>query len=88
MCRSCGKYGRCLAPNICGCGHAEQHCLNGLCESGDHCQCPPGEAHFVDRCLGPNQLNHQLSTNEKRQHFNQQLGHEFNALIGRLFNLV
>ncbi|KAH8276041.1 hypothetical protein KR026_000732 [Drosophila bipectinata] len=86
--RSCGKYGRCLAPNICGCEHTGQHCLNGQCESGDHCQCPSGETHFVDRCLGQNQLNLQLSTDKKRKHFNLQLGHEFNALIGRLFNLV
>ncbi|XP_044251145.1 epidermal growth factor-like protein isoform X1 [Drosophila takahashii] len=84
--RSCGKFGRCVAPEICGCGQGQQHCRNGSCDDVEHCTCPAGETHFIDRCLKPDQLIQQLNTSEKRKHFNRQLAYEFNALIGRLFN--
>jgi len=84
--RFCGKYGRCVAPEICGCGEGQQHCRNGSCDDIEHCSCPSGETHFIDRCLKADRLSQHLNTSEKRKHFNRQLAYEFNALIGRLFN--
>jgi len=56
------------------------------CDDVEHCSCPAGQTHFIDRCLKPEHLSQQLYTSEKRKHFNRQLAYEFNALIGRLFD--
>ncbi|XP_062120997.1 epidermal growth factor-like protein [Drosophila sulfurigaster albostrigata] len=86
--RSCGEYGKCLAPNVCGCVPDNQLCQLGSCDANGHCQCPTGQVNFVGRCLQPQHIEHHLSSLERRRERSEELKYEFNALIGRLFNLI
>ncbi|XP_034099045.2 epidermal growth factor-like protein [Drosophila albomicans] len=86
--RSCGEYGKCLAPNVCGCVPDNQLCQLGSCDANGHCQCPTGQVNFVGRCLQPQHIEHHLSSLDRRRERSEELKYEFNALIGRLFNLI
>lgn len=81
----CGYYGKCVAPNVCGCGLSNQHCSFGNCDALGKCICGEGLVRFVDKCVAPNRLESLLSNYDQRLIYNQQLKLEFNNLIGRHF---
>ncbi|XP_073823607.1 nimrod B1 [Musca autumnalis] len=87
ICESgCGIYGQCIAPNKCACGQGQQLCLaGGNCTPNGKCQCPQGMNHFIDRCIYSATVENVIFTLDERQHFDKELRHEFEAIIGRMF---
>ncbi|XP_055847239.1 epidermal growth factor-like protein [Episyrphus balteatus] len=81
----CGYYGKCVAPNVCGCGLSNQQCSFGNCDAFGKCVCGEGLVRFVDKCVAPNRMESLVSSYEQRSIYNQQLRLEFNNLIGRHF---
>ncbi|XP_017465112.1 PREDICTED: tenascin isoform X2 [Rhagoletis zephyria] len=85
----CGFYGKCIAPNVCGCSIVEgpmrnyQRCANGNCNSKGRCRCKEGYVRFIDQCMEPDKVTTYASMRPSR--LNETLLQEFNMLIGRHF---
>ncbi|XP_016963931.1 epidermal growth factor-like protein isoform X1 [Drosophila biarmipes] len=88
----CGFYGKCIAPNVCGCAlvpgpeRSYQRCEFGLCNSIGRCRCQVGMTRFIDRCMSPDTVTTYASMNPVK--VNASLIQEFNLLLGRHFNLT
>ncbi|EDW03235.1 GH11129 [Drosophila grimshawi] len=82
---NCGYYGKCLAPNVCGCGPDGQLCVQGSCDATGHCQCATGWTHYVGQCVEPQNIMQLVSNERQRRKHNEDFKYEFNTLIGRIF---
>ena len=81
----CGFYGKCIEPDICGCGPDNQKCINGGCNSRGKCICPANLTRFIDSCVTQDNLTY-LSTNPREQYrYNKELVNEFQIHIGKYF---
>ncbi|KAH8378191.1 hypothetical protein KR093_009994 [Drosophila rubida] len=89
--RGCGFYGRCIAPNVCGCAvvpgplSSYQRCENGDCNAEGHCRCLVGKTRFIDMCMSPDTVTTYAAMNPPR--VNASLMHEFDLLLGKHFRL-
>ncbi|XP_030377144.1 uncharacterized protein LOC115626033 [Scaptodrosophila lebanonensis] len=89
--RGCGFYGKCIAPNLCGCAllpgrfDSYQRCEQGFCSAKGRCRCMEGKTRFIDKCLSPDTVTTYASMNPPRA--NSSLIHEFDLLLGRYFIL-
>ncbi|KAL7740373.1 hypothetical protein ACLKA6_013171 [Drosophila palustris] len=87
----CGFYGKCIAPNVCGCAvvagpeSSYQRCENGYCNAEGHCRCLVGKTRFIDKCMSPDTVTTYASMNPPK--VNASLMHEFDLLLGRHFIL-
>ncbi|XP_075150069.1 nimrod B4 isoform X2 [Haematobia irritans] len=90
--RSCGFYGKCIAPNVCGCalidGHLKsyQQCDGGSCTSKGHCSCLPGKTRFINQCMSPDEVTTYATIHHEKM--NVAFFDEFNLVIGRFFNFT
>uniref|UniRef100_A0A6P4FGP6 von Willebrand factor D and EGF domain-containing protein n=1 Tax=Drosophila rhopaloa TaxID=1041015 RepID=A0A6P4FGP6_DRORH len=88
----CGFYGKCIAPNVCGCAvvpspdQIYQRCQHGLCNSMGRCRCQVGKTRFIDKCMSPDTVTTYASMDTVR--VNGSLIQEFNLLLGRHFNFT
>lgn len=84
----CGFYGKCIAPNVCGCAITDgffasfQHCNMGHCNARGQCRCSVGTSRFIDHCLPPDKVTTYASSKHYNQ-LNKALFHEFHLLIGQ-----
>ncbi|XP_017154787.1 von Willebrand factor D and EGF domain-containing protein [Drosophila miranda] len=89
--RGCGFYGKCIAPNVCGCAivpgpeTSYQKCAMGLCSSLGRCRCLEGKVRFIDKCMSPDTVTTYASVDPTRA--NSSLILEFELLLGRHFIL-
>ncbi|KAH8409966.1 hypothetical protein KR009_003241 [Drosophila setifemur] len=87
----CGFYGKCMAPNVCGCAvvpgpdRTYQKCELGLCNADGRCRCMIGKTRFIDKCMSPDTVTTYASMNPIQ--VNSSLIQEFDLLLGRHFIL-
>lgn len=81
----CGFYGKCIEPNVCGCGEDNQKCVNGVCNSRGKCVCNKDLFRYVDACVSYNNLTRIVTNSYEKKRYNIELLNEFNNHIGKYF---
>lgn len=84
--RGCGFYGKCIEPNVCGCGRDKQKCINGVCNSRGKCICEEHLHRYIDSCVTYDNLTRIVQNPNEQRRYNMELVNEFNNNIGNYFN--
>lgn len=85
--RGCGFYGKCIEPDVCGCGLDKQKCINGNCNSRGKCVCNSenGLMRYIDSCVTHDNLTRIVTNPNAQARYNHELLNEFNNHIGKYF---